>query len=340
MGLKFTTFKTIDQIPKKNVKKFLKFLNKTNIAVCVWDDNAILRFINRAYYDLLGVPTDQSLLNKTTKEIKESQNSIYAPYQPFYKKNVLELLQEVNNEVIKNHTTEIIFSYQHHKPHLYQTLHKISLKRIKIGGQLLTLIWCIKLRDTPLKNPLLLKDKEEVVDVVDEEMEKKEKNKNKNKNKKEKENKSKNKKEKENKSKNKKKKKKKKKKKIWSKKKRKNKKIKTLTQKTNKKNKNQKNHKSGIYFKEDSPVSSYLREGLDTRRKKLNMNYNNKQKENINYRFIVVNNNDSKSSESDLENILPPKKIIDQIFNDYESSPNSSRSDQIKELTMSDLHQK
>ncbi|KAJ6250170.1 hypothetical protein M0813_16225 [Anaeramoeba flamelloides] len=162
MGLKFSSFKTIEKIPKKNIKKFSKLLNNTSVCAGIWDDKAVVRFINEPYCKMLQLPSNKTVLNKTIDEIKLSDQSVYHPYQPFYQAQVLDLLNQVNTEVKINYTCELVFTYQLYKPTFHYLHVKANMKRIKIDHQVFTLIWCVPLKDRPKINPFLIKDKKKM----------------------------------------------------------------------------------------------------------------------------------------------------------------------------------
>ncbi|KAJ6246715.1 hypothetical protein M0813_01965 [Anaeramoeba flamelloides] len=159
MGAKPSSYKTLQRISRKNKAKFYHVLENTNLAIAMWDNNMQVSFLNKPYCDLLQLPTCSKIVGKTTKEITKSLQSIHAPYQPYYRQTVNNVLENVFDEILSNNTTEIIFTNCLFKPEFHYIHTKVSFRRIQIGKELLILITAMKLQENPLINPFLIKKK-------------------------------------------------------------------------------------------------------------------------------------------------------------------------------------
>ncbi|KAJ3426412.1 hypothetical protein M0812_28868 [Anaeramoeba flamelloides] len=134
MGNKSSTpTKTLLTIKERNIEKFYDLVLHSSLCLGIVDLNFRVKFTNPHYCDLLNVPNPKTIENKSHQELVESQQSIFSFYQPYYKKETLDVIQGVFDEVIHNFTAESMITYQIHQPKIHYLHAKVNIRKLRIG---------------------------------------------------------------------------------------------------------------------------------------------------------------------------------------------------------------
>ncbi|KAJ6248906.1 hypothetical protein M0813_00059 [Anaeramoeba flamelloides] len=166
MGIKASSYKALTHIPRKRTKDFYNLLENTNCACGLWDNNWLVSYLNQPYCDLLHIPNNKNLIGKTIDQISIQEESVMEPYQQFYQCDVTVLLKKVILEIMKYHTTEIVFTYRLFKPKFQYITAKITFRRIRIKNKLYTLVGATKINESLTINPFLTLNKMEKEECV------------------------------------------------------------------------------------------------------------------------------------------------------------------------------
>ncbi|KAJ3431444.1 hypothetical protein M0812_03126 [Anaeramoeba flamelloides] len=135
MGSKFTTFKTIERIPKKNIEKFFNLVENSNLSIALLDENLKACFFNLSYSKLVNVD-QKTILGKDTYEINKNKVTCHAKFQPYYQVETKVVLQGYMKELEKNHTLDLVFTYKLYEPKKHYIHTHISFRKIFLGSKL------------------------------------------------------------------------------------------------------------------------------------------------------------------------------------------------------------
>ncbi|KAJ6231553.1 hypothetical protein M0813_05626 [Anaeramoeba flamelloides] len=152
MGSKYTTFKTIERIPKKNIEKFFNLLENSNLSIALLDENLKACFFNLSYSRLVKVD-QKSILGKDTYEINKNKVTCHAKFQPYYQVETKVVLQGYMKELERNHTLDLVFTYKLYEPKKHYIHTHISFRKIFLGSKLYILIVSTKLDENVQFNP-------------------------------------------------------------------------------------------------------------------------------------------------------------------------------------------
>ncbi|KAJ3448456.1 ribonuclease mrp protein subunit snm1 [Anaeramoeba flamelloides] len=183
MGNKFTTpTKTLLTIKSKKIKGFLNLVSNSNLCLAIVDLDLRIKLLNQPYSDALQLPNTQQINDKSHKELLESKESIFAPYQPYYKTETMEVMKGAFAEAMNNYTADIIFTYQRHRPTVHYFHAKLDLRKIRIGKEFFFFFKLVKLKENPKTTPDIIKNSDQIKKLKKNKKKNKNKNRNKNKN--------------------------------------------------------------------------------------------------------------------------------------------------------------